>query len=315
MSFSANQILTAAQLNDLSIDSLGVGTSSPETPVTIVTTNKLGSSFTGTTDGEGLRVDQSDYVADNYVSLVEASYDDGQTEPHVRVGAQFTSGGSKLAFGTTNNYGNGITNQALTIDPSGKVGIATTTPDHVLELNQISGGEQDLLSCHNDNGAEGFRVAASVVRSATIANTTTGSSANVFVSTSSNTLFRSTVSALKYKTNVETMEDSYADAILGLRPVWYRSRCELDPESYGYWGFIAEEVAEVDPRIVTFGVADDYEWQYDEDGEKIEPDVADLTEPEGVQYDRLVPHLVNLLARQRDQIADLEQRVAALEAT
>ena len=70
------------------------------------------------------------------------------------------------------------------------------------------------MSCHNDDGSEGFRVAASVVRLSTIANTTTGSSANVFVSTSSNTLFRSTVSALKYKTNVETMEDSYADAIL-----------------------------------------------------------------------------------------------------
>ena len=204
--------------------------------------------------------------------------------------------------------------RAVTLLDDGRVGIATTSPDHVLELNQISGGEQDLLSCHNDDGSEGFRVAASVVRSSTIANTTTGSSANVFVSTSSNTLFRSTVSALKYKTNVETMEDSYADAILGLRPVWYRSLCAADPDSYGYWGFIAEEVAEVDARLVTFGVSDDYEWQYDEDGEKIEPDVADLTEPEGVQYDRLVPHLVNLLARQRDQIADLSTRVATLEA-
>ena len=134
MAFVAGQTLTAAQLNDFSTDSLGVGTTSPETPITIVTTNKLGSSFTGTTDGEGLRVDQSNYTADNYVSLVEASYDDGQTAPHVRVGAQFTGSGSKLAFGTTNNYSSGITNQALTIDQTGKVGINTGSPNNPLHV-------------------------------------------------------------------------------------------------------------------------------------------------------------------------------------
>lgn len=132
--------------------------------------------------------------------------------------------------------------------------------------------------------------------------------------------YRSTSSS-KYKTQVETMEDSYADAILGLRPVWYRSLSEHDPDSWGYWGFIAEEVAEVDPRLVNFGVPADYEWQHDEEGQKIAPDVADLTEPEGVQYDRLVPHLVNLAKRQQTQIdaltaqnAALTTRIEALEA-
>ncbi len=104
-----------------STGNVGIGTTSPETPINIVTTNKLGSTFTGTIDGEGLRVDQSNYTADNYVSLVEASYQDDQTAPHVRMGAQFTGGGSKLVFGTTNSYGTGITNEALTIDPSGIV--------------------------------------------------------------------------------------------------------------------------------------------------------------------------------------------------
>ena len=77
---------------------VGIGITSPETPLNIVTTNKLGATFTGTTDGEGLRVDQSNYTVNNYVSLVEASYDDGQTAPHVRMGAQFTGSGSKLVF-------------------------------------------------------------------------------------------------------------------------------------------------------------------------------------------------------------------------
>jgi hypothetical protein len=98
---------------------VGIGTTNPETSLNIASANRLGSTFTGTTDGEGLRVDQTNYTDGNYVSLVEASYNDAQTEPHVRIGAQFTGSGSKLVFGTSNAYGSGITNAALTIDPSG----------------------------------------------------------------------------------------------------------------------------------------------------------------------------------------------------
>ena len=100
---------------------LGIGTSSPETPLNISTTNKLGSTFTGTVDGEGLRVDQSNYSAGNYVSLVEGSYQDNQTAAHVRIGAKYDGSGSHLAFGTSNNFGNGITNTAMEINQAGEV--------------------------------------------------------------------------------------------------------------------------------------------------------------------------------------------------
>jgi hypothetical protein len=45
----------------------------------------------------------------------------------------------------------------------------------------------------------------------------------------------------------------------------------------------------------------------------VDPAVADLTEPEGVQYDRFVPHLVNLVKRQRDELVELRSRIEALE--
>ena len=50
-------------------------------------------------------------------------------------------------------------------------------------------------------------------------------------------------------------------------------------------GFIAEEVAEVDPRLVEFNDSD---------------------EPESVAYDRLVVHLVNVCQQLQDRVAALE---------
>jgi hypothetical protein len=151
--------------------------------------------------------------------------------------------------------------------------------------------------------------------------TTTASAANVNVASSGN-LARSTSSA-KYKTDVETIEDSYSDALLECRPVWYRSTCEGDNPEHGWWGFIAEEVAEIDPRLVHWKTA---EITYDENGSAVETPCD--PEPEGVAYDRFVPHLLNLIKRQKEQIetletqnttqataiADLTARIEALEA-
>ena len=128
---------------------------------------------------------------------------------------------------------------------------------------------------------------------------TTTSAANVHIDGSARLL--RTTSSIKYKTNVETLSDSYADAILNVRPVWYRSLSPTDNPDWGWYGFIAEELAEIDPRLCLFKT----------------------TEPvvEGVQYDRFAPHFLNLLQRQHAEIeelkasnADLLARVTALES-
>ena len=99
------------------------------------------------------------------------------------------------------------------------------------------------------------------------------------------------------------MQDAYADKVVDeCRPVYYRPNPETtDPEApvdptQSFWGFIAEEVAEVDPRLVFYSK--------DEEGNN---------RPEGVAYDSFAPILLNLVKRQRDQIAALEIRLAALE--
>ena len=136
---------------------------------------------------------------------------------------------------------------------------------------------------------------------------TTALAANVRVGVAGG-LQRST-SSIKYKTSVETLENSYADALLSCRPVWYKSKCASDDPTWGHWGFIAEEVAEIDPRLVHWKTSD---VSYDENGSIVE--TASEPEPEGVQYDRFVPHLLNLIKRQQAAIETLEAKVTALES-
>ena len=63
-----------------------------------------------------------------------------------------------------------------------------------------------------------------------------------------------------------------------------------------FYGFIAEEVDEIDESLVFYN------------------NETETPEPEGVQYDRFVPALINLVNRQKAQIEALEAKVAALEA-
>ena len=113
---------------------VGVGDTTPETPIEISIANKLGSTFTGTTAGEGLRVSQSSFSAGNFVSLVEAPHQQGGV-PNVRIGAMFDSGGSHIALGTSNSFGSGVTNTAMFIDQVGQTGIGNTAPDALLDVS------------------------------------------------------------------------------------------------------------------------------------------------------------------------------------
>jgi hypothetical protein len=60
--------------------------------------------------------------------------DTSHTNTLAAIAAQYTSDGSVLKFGTSNNYNNGVTNTAMTIDPSGNVGIGTTSPSEQLVI-------------------------------------------------------------------------------------------------------------------------------------------------------------------------------------
>ena len=215
-----------------------------------------------------------------------------------------TKGTGSLNLGTNNS-------NDLTIANGGKVGIGTASPVNTLSVGTAA--NIGSFNVHASKGVDSFTVTTNVVKSENIRQLTTASAASVGIDATTGIMYRLT-SALKYKTDVETMADEYADAILDLRPVWYKSLGPHDPSDWGYWGLIAEEVAAVDPRLVHYGVPESYEPATDAEGEPVGPTAADLTEPEGVQYERFVPHLINLVARQRADIEELRKRLAVLEA-
>jgi hypothetical protein len=171
---------------------------------------------------------------------------------------------------------------------------ANDMPGRLVFSTTADGASSPTERWRIDSSGSLVGVAGSAFVAPYVYNTTTATAANVNVNASG--FLRRSTSSIKYKTNVETIQDQYADAILGCRPVWYQSTCEADKPDWGHWGFIAEEVAEIDPRLCFF--------KEEEDG---------TLEPEGVQYDRFVPHLLNLIKRQGEAIADLQAEVAALK--
>ena len=149
-------------------------------------------------------------------------------------------------------------------------------------------------------------------------NSTTASAANVFVA-SSGLMSRST-SSIQYKTDVEDLAQPNSANIYNMRPVWYRSTCANDNKNWSYYGLIAEEVADIDPRLVHWGYANDqYDISYIEnDGQKEEvktlKDDAAL-QPEGVQYDRLTVLLIQEMKVLKATVEAQAARIAALEGT
>ncbi|UUK73324.1 prophage tail fiber N-terminal domain-containing protein [Escherichia albertii] len=134
---------------------------------------------------------------------------------------------------------------------------------------------------------------------------TTTDSPNMFVSPIAgyNMVFRST-SSRRYKTDIESLENRYADELLKLRPVWYRSTCERDRKDWGHYGLIAEEVGEIAPQYVHWREAVD-----DDDPEDIS---LNGMVAEGVMYDRLVVPLIHHIQKLTKRVEELEAKLSGV---
>ena len=254
--------------NGTTTPSLKLGTAST-VAITIDSSQQVG---IGTTNpGQTLEVNGS-IAGANFLSTGDSTTfgipGPGNNTAIIMYGTGFTSDPNRILFRTgTINRGE--------IDAFGRVVMGGIAPATSVSYSFCTSGRLQTTATYNN---------------------TTGSAANMFVS-SNGLVIRSTSSA-RYKTDIETLEDSYADKLLECRPVWYRSTATDDtahPE-WGYYGFIAEEVSDIDPRLV--------HYDEQEDG---------TLQPEGVQYTQMIAHLVNIVKRQKQQLVDFEARLNELE--
>ena len=137
-------------------------------------------------------------------------------------------------------------------------------------------------------------------------------------------VIRST-SSLRYKTNVEQADKDYSkNIILKSEPIWYRSNTNTtvaENSAWSYWGFAAEQLADVDPRLVVWSYAPE---QYELIEKTNERTGVTYTErvvkageekvPDAVQYNRFTVHLVSFAQEQHKEIEELKSTVQQLEA-
>ena len=124
-------------------------------------------------------------------------------------------------------------------------------------------------------------------------------------------------SSIRYKKDIETLNSEFADNVLKLRPVFYRPKeSNGDPDYYSWYGLIAEEVHDIEPRL-TYESYTDESWEetLDETTGQIKKTLKPNAQrrPEGVVYDRIGVLLIDVVKRQRDKIQSLEERILALE--
>lgn len=138
-------------------------------------------------------------------------------------------------------------------------------------------------------------------------NTTSATAANVVVD-SEGRLVRAT-SSLKYKDVIKDLEidaDLYEKA-MGVNPIIFRSKSEMDPKDWHYMSFSAEELGELDPSLTQWLV----KTHNDEGNELDEP----VKEAEGINLNAIcaVLHATNIY--QDKKLKELEQRLKVLEQT
>lgn len=151
---------------------------------------------------------------------------------------------------------------------------------------------------------------------------TTASAANAVLVGGNNQLLRSTSSS-SIKTDVEPILQEFADKVLELEPVWFRSTAkgditgsdgtELEKSKWSFWGLIAEDVAKVDPRLVHWihPAVDKRPWKkMSKKAWEVEPTALEAS---GVQYERIGVLLINVVKRLKAKVEQLEAEISALK--
>ena len=159
-----------------------------------------------------------------------------------------------------------------------------------------STGAYPLIISTNDTERMRITSGGYIVTIAVTYGNTSGGAANMFLFGAGDYGIGRSVSSAKYKTQIEDVEESFVSNIYKMRPIWYRSICERDRKDWSHFGFVAEEIAEIEPRLV--------HWDKDEDGNMV---------AEGVQYDRITVLLVAEMQKMRTEIQEQQKQIEELK--
>jgi hypothetical protein len=154
-------------------------------------------------------------------------------------------------------------------------------------LNQTTGSNNVYIGA----GVNGVAGEGDTCRIASIFGQTASGGSAVFI-TSGNKLGTDT-SSVRFKEDIKPM-DKASEALLGLKPVTFRYKKEIDPEARSQFGLVAEEVEKVNPDLVV----------RDKEGK-----------PYSVRYEQVNAMLLNEFLKEHRKVQQLEDTVATLAAT
>jgi len=285
MNFSTNG---SDKMRITSAGNVGIGTTTPtlgklqiessggDTLVNINNTTTNGSALYMTVYTSGSLISSGRILQDNSGNMRFFTGTSSDTE-RMRI----TSGGN-VGIGSA-----GYSQTRLTVTSAG-----TTSATYALRLeDSATNGIQEVRS----DGWYGTGT-----RSLSPYNNTSSSAANGLVY-SDGSLGRST-SSIRYKKDVEDLTINTSDLLSKMRPVWYRSKCSNDNSLWSYYGFIAEELAEIEPRLIHWGYpSEDYDKNF-----KLNKDSK--LRPDGVQYDRITVLLVAEIQKMNQTIEQLSKQ-------
>jgi hypothetical protein len=100
-------------------------------------------------------------------------------------------------------------------------------------------------------------------------------------------------SSRRFKKEIKPM-DSASESILGLKPVTFSYKKDIDPDGIPQFGLVAEDVEKVNPDLVV----------RDKEGK-----------PYTVRYDQVNAMLLNEFLKEHDTVLELKKEIAALTAT
>jgi hypothetical protein len=264
---------------------LGIGTASPSAVLHILDQNNAGWRFEEYSNGDGtnyrnyrargtIAAPTAVLSGDRLASFLGAGYNgssfnspDGGISIWAAENYTNTStGGTFVTFGTsatgTNPGGGGV--ERMRLDSTGNIGIGTTSPWRTLSVT----------------GTVGFDGITSV---------STNQSAYLCLSSNKEVVQDSTTclaSSARFKQNIETLSASSSlSEVMALTPVSfqytpsYNGALQSDPNFSGtFVGFIAEDVAKIDPRLIT-----------------VDATGPTPTAPHGVRYENITAILVGAI--------------------